>query len=553
MELRGYQQRAIEASLEWMGNNLGNPLVVLPTGAGKSLVIAGLIKHALTEWPDTRIVVVTHVKELIEQNCAQAKRYWPDVPAGIYSAGIGRREEGAQVLFCGIQSVYGKAAQIGWTDLVLIDEAHLVPKDGFGRYRTFLGDLGSTNNRMRILGLTATPFRTDSGLLHEGDDRIFHDIAYDADLVQLIKDGYLSPVVAKGSKVEIDTDDVHIRGGEFIAGELEAAAMAPGLVEAATSEIIARGQDRKSWLVFCCGIKHAEAVAAELREAGVNVATVFGDTDKAERDRVVKEFKAGAIRCIVNVSVLTTGFDAPQVDLIALLRPTCSPGLFVQMAGRGFRLAEGKTNCLLLDFGGNFMRHGSLDMIEPVSMETGDGSGDQPVKTCPKCFSLIAAAHRQCPDCGHEFHSPKMAKHHERPAEVVAIAGLEPKKVITQAVASVEYFKHQREGKLPSMQVNYRIGKLGMHFSEWVCFEHEGYAGERAARWWLSRAQAPVPDTVDEALRRKDEIAQPLTVTVEFGGQWPEIKKVICKVEPGIHEPDAPPPTPHVDYSEVPF
>ena len=551
MELRGYQQRAIEASLEWMGNNLGNPLVVLPTGAGKSLVIAGLIKHALTEWPDTRIVVVTHVKELIEQNCAQARRYWPDVPAGIYSAGIGRREEGAQVLFCGIQSVYGKAAQIGWTDLVLIDEAHLVPKDGFGMYRTFLGDLGSMNNNMRVMGLTATPYRTDSGTLHEGDDRLFHGIAYDADLVSLINDGFLSPTIARGSKVEIETGDVHIRGGEFIAGELESAAMAPGLVSAAVGEIIARGQDRKSWLVFCCGIKHAEAVAAELREAGVNVATVFGDTDKAERDRVVKEFKAGAIRCIVNVSVLTTGFDAPQVDLIALLRPTCSPGLFVQMAGRGFRLAEGKQNCLLLDFGGNFERHGSLDNIKAKDKRKGE-AGEKPCKKCPNCQSFVATAVLQCPECGYEW-PPREITHDERPAEAVAIAGLEPKQIETYDVTGVEYRRHQKQGKVvPVLRVTYRAGDFG-EFNEWICLEHEGYAGERAARWWLSRAQAPVPGLVTEAIERKAELAQPLTITVELGGEWPEIKKVLCKVEPGIHEPDAPPPTPHVDYSEVPF
>lgn len=554
-QLRTYQQESIDATFAWMEKNEGNPLIVLPTGAGKSLVLAGIIKQALDGWPKTRILVVTHVKELIEQNYAQMLRLWPECPAGIYSAGVGRRDTEAQVLFCGIQSVYGKAALLGWADLVLIDEAHLVPASGFGMYLTFIGDLGSMNNALRVIGLTATPYRTDSGRLDTGDGRIFHGISYDAGLVPLIQDGYLSRTIAKGTKAEIDTTNVHRIAGEFVARELEDAAMDGELVSASVREILARGQDRKAWLVFCCGIKHAEAVADELQTNGVNVATVFGDTDKTERALVVERFKRGDLRCIVNVNVLTTGFDAPHVDLIALLRPTCSPGLFVQMAGRGFRLAPGKTDCLLLDFGGNFERHGPLDDIRHKDKKGGT-TGEPPVKKCPRCETFVATASLECPECGYIF-PPREVSHDDRPAEVEAIAGLAAKKIVeTFNVRAWDYRRHQKPGKpLPVLRVTYRTDEqVAQEFNEWVCFEHDGFAGLKAERWWKHHGGLdPIPSTVSDAMLRLHELHAPYEVKVKLGGEWPEVVAVTCKLEPGQSEPDAGESPSDVDYSEIPF
>lgn len=328
MQLRPYQQEAVDSIFAWFEKETGNPLVVLPTGAGKSLVLAAFIHAVLSSYPRERILVLTHVKELIAQNHAQLLRCWPGAPAGICSAGLRRREHDAPILFAGIQSVFRHAAKIGWVDLVLVDEAHLIPKEGFGMYRALLKDLLSMNSKLKVIGLTATPFRTGEGSLDAGADRMFHGIAYSANLVELIRDGYLSPVTTKATAAEVSTAGVHRQGGEFVAKELEDAALSGDLVERACREIIARGADRKAWLVFCCGVRHAKAVAAQIDAAGVTVACIFGDTDQGERDEAIAAFKAGRLRCIVNVNVLTTGFDAPHVDLIALLRPTCSPGLY---------------------------------------------------------------------------------------------------------------------------------------------------------------------------------------------------------------------------------
>lgn len=528
--LRPYQSEALDGVFDWWEKGGGNPLVIIPTGGGKSLILAGLIHQILLISPSERILVLTHVKELIEQNHRQLLRCWPGAPAGIYSAGVGRREHDAQVCFAGIQSVHEKAARIGRADLVFIDEAHLVPKEGMGMYRKFLGALRSMNSHLKVVGLTATPFRTDSGLLHEGEDRLFDGIAYTADLVRLVREGYLSPIVAKHTGSEIDTLGVHTQAGEFVAKELEAAAMAGDLVATSCAEIVRRGADRKQWLVFTCGIGHAEAVADELRRHGIDCETIFGETDKGDRAEIIDRFKGGRLRCIVNVNVLTTGFDAPAVDLIAILRPTKSPGLFVQMCGRGLRIAEGKANCLLLDFGGNLRRHGPLDQVRAQvrARKPGEGSGEAPVKTCPICESEVAAAALQCPDCGYEW-PPREIKHDERPDHADAIAGLvSPADVIQRwQVQRVRYSYHHKTGKEhPVLRVQYECG-FQQRASEWVCFDHPGYPRKKACQWWTKAGgKLPHPCNVAEAEIRAQENRElpfPREITVDTRGKYPTV------------------------------
>ena len=223
IQLRPYQSAAIEAIYGYFAENAGNPLIVLPTGTGKGLVIASFSARAIADWPDTRILIVTHVKELIAQNHAEMLRLWPEAPAGIYSAGLNKRDLHAQILFAGIQSIHKRAYDIQRCDLVLIDEAHLIPRTSNTMYRRFLGDLAVINPTLKIIGFTATPYRLDSGMLHEGDGALFTDIAYEAGVAEMIAQGYLCEVVPKRTRTQLDTAGVGSRGGEFIAGQLEAA------------------------------------------------------------------------------------------------------------------------------------------------------------------------------------------------------------------------------------------------------------------------------------------------------------------------------------------
>ncbi|MCA8881095.1 MAG: DEAD/DEAH box helicase, partial [Rhodobacteraceae bacterium] len=402
LTLRPYQQAAITAIYGYFQTHTGNPLVVVPTAGGKSLVMASFIEGVLKAWPDQRILIVTHVRELIAQNYAEMIGLWPDAPAGIYSAGLGKREAQARILFAGIQSIHRRAAEIGHTNLVLIDEAHLIPGKSSTMYRRFLDTLKAINPALKVIGLTATPFRLDCGMLHEGQNALFTDIAYEAPVRELIDAGYLSPLVSKQPATRLDVSKVGTRAGDFIARDLAAAVDQYAITRAAVAEIIAHGRDRKSWLAFCSGVEHARHVAEEFDRQGISCRTIFGDTPKDERDAILAAFKRGEIRALASMGVLTTGFNAPGVDLIALLRPTQSAGLYVQMVGRGTRLAPGKENCLVLDFAGNVRRHGPIDLVRPKRPGDG-GEGEAPTKVCPDCDSIVALSATECPDCGYVF------------------------------------------------------------------------------------------------------------------------------------------------------
>lgn len=560
--LRPYQQAAVDSLYQWFENNSGNPLIVVPTGGGKSLIIAAFIHSVHAQWPKERILVLTHVRELIEQNHAQMLRAWPSAPAGIYSAGIGRREHDAPVLFAGIQSVYEKAAKVGWTDLVIVDEAHLIPAKGMGMYRTFLDALRSMNPHLKVIGLTATPFRTDTGSLADGDDRMFHGVAFDCDLPQLIADGYLSPVTSKGTKSPIDTANVGIRAGEFIERELELAAMAGDVVPRAVAEIVSRGQDRKAWLMFCCGIEHARAVRDEAQKHGIACECVFGDTTSSERDSIVQRFKEGKLRAIANVGVLTTGFDAPQVDLIALLRPTKSPGLYVQMVGRGLRLAPGKKDALVLDFGGNVLRHGPIDQVKIKQPGKKEEAGIVPARECPQCQELVGIMFRQCPACGFEWvilDGEVGSKHDDKPAEATILGTPKGSPIERWAVNFTRYQRHDKRGKTSSLRVDYECG-FQQRVSEWVCFEHPAgsFPRKKAEQWWVARGGAlPVPETVDLALCRQEcgALREVATVTVDTRGDYPELRGVrLREVEAGaVDFSESVNDSVEGDYGDLPF
>ena len=517
LTLRPYQNAAISSIYGYFQSNTGNPLVVIPTAGGKSLVMAAFIEGVLKAWPDQRILIVTHVRELIAQNHAEMIGLWPDAPAGIYSAGLGKREAQARVLFAGIQSIHRRAREIGHTDLVLIDEAHLIPGKSSTMYRRFLDALSAINPALKVIGLTATPFRLDSGMLHEGKNALFTDIAYEAPVRDLIDQAFLSPLVSKQPATRLDVSKVGTRAGDFIARDLAAAVDQEATTRAAVTEIIEYGKDRKSWLAFCSGVDHARHVAEEFGRQGITCQTIFGDTPKDERDAIIAAFKRGEIRALASMGVLTTGFNAPAVDLIALLRPTQSAGLYVQMVGRGTRLAPGKENCLVLDFAGNVRRHGPIDLVRPKRPGE-NGGGEAPTKVCPMCESIVALSATECPDCGYEF-----------PAREVKIAPtaatlpvLSPKASQWLQVSGVSYSRHDKRGGRPSLKVTYSCGLAT--YSEWVCFEHQGYARQKAADWWRKRAPGlPVPLSVNEAIAQANRLTGPSEISVRPSGRYFEI------------------------------
>ena len=356
-------------------------------------------------------------------------------------------------------------------------------------------------------------------MLHEGADALFDDIAFEVSVRELIDQGYLAPLISKQTSTQLDVSAVGTRGGEFIAGQLEAAVDRDPITRAAIDEVVDYGQDRRSWLLFCAGVDHACHVCDAVRARGVSCATIFGHTPKAERDSIIAAFKRGEVRALASMGVLTTGFNAPAVDLIAMLRPTKSTGLYVQMAGRGTRLAPGKDNCLVLDFAGNVARHGPIDLVDVRRDKKDEGaSGEPPTKVCPSCQTILSAAVRQCNVCSFLF-PPSEASHDPTAAALPILSSAIPDWV---HVEGVSYARHHKPGKPPSLKVSYHCGLL--RHQEWVCLEHEGYAQEKAMRWWQKRSgDSLAPATVDEALARTHELRQPAQIAIRFKGRFTEV------------------------------
>lgn len=327
--LRGYQHAAIEALFAFLCEKPGNPILALPTGAGKAVVQAGFIRRVLEGWPSERFLCVTHVRELVQQNAAKLRDMVPGVSVGVFSAGLKRRELGYQVTVAGIQSVYKIAHQIGDVSMVLIDECHLVARGG-GMYRRFLEDLARFCPSVRVIGLTATPWRLDSGSLVLGKERLFTDVAFSVSIRELIRDGYLSPLVTAKTITRTSVAGVRRLGGrgDYVKGELEAAVNKDDVTGPACDEVLRLAEGRRSLLVFTVGVNHAAAVCAALQARGVAAEVVDGETASRQRDEALEAFRRGQLRALVSVGVLTTGVDLPMVDCIVCLRDTASAGLW---------------------------------------------------------------------------------------------------------------------------------------------------------------------------------------------------------------------------------
>jgi DNA repair protein RadD len=484
--LREYQQRAIDMLYAWFeAGHQGNPCLVLPTGSGKSHIVAALCKDALQNWPETRVLMLTHVKELIEQNAEKMRLHWPGAPMGIYSASIGKRQLGEPITFAGIQSVRNKARMIGHIDLVIIDECHLVNHKDEGGYRQLLAELTAINPALRVVGLTATPYRLGHGLITD-KPALFDDLIEPVSIEELVFKGYLAPLRSKVTKAKLDTSGVRKRGGEYIESELQAAVDTDDNNQRVVREVIELAGDRKAWLFFCAGVQHAERVAEVLRQHGVAAERVTGATPKKERERILADFKAGRLRALTNANVLTTGFDYPDIDLIAMLRPTMSPGLYMQMAGRGMRPKSHTDHCLVLDFAGVVATHGPITAVQPPK-KAGDGNGEAPVKVCDNCGELCAIAATICQACGHPFPKPEHKKL-ELELRDDDIMGLEGMRL---DVTGWRWRKHvSRTSGKEMLSCTYYGSLSDKPITEYLPVLHDGYAGQKAMRQLLTIANS---------------------------------------------------------------
>lgn len=493
---RSYQVEAVHSVYHYFQAKAGNPVIAMPTGTGKSVVIAMFLESVM-QYAGQRVMVLTHVKELIQQNYEKLKALWPMAPAGRYSAGLNKKETLFPITFAGIASVAKKAHLFGHIDLVIIDEAHLVSPSEETMYQHFLGSLKEVNPHLKVIGLTATPWRLGTGSIV--DDGIFTDICFDITTVgafnRLIAEGYLAPLVPRHMRQMLDVNGVHTRGGEFIASELQGAVDKHEITHAALQEVLEVADDRNHWLIFASGVEHAVHIKDMLLDMGISAVAIHSKMSNAERDEAIEGFKSGKYRAAVNNNVLTTGFDFPGIDCIVVLRPTASPVLWVQMLGRGTRPAEGKQNCLVLDFSGNTRRLGPINDPVIPRKKGGGPSQEAPVKLCGQCSTYNHASVRVCCNCGAEFTFETKLQHHASDREL--IRGDAPVTEVYK-VDHVTYSRYEKMERPPMIKVSYYCGLQS--FNEYVCIEHEGFAGRKAREWWRLRTSEPMPSTTDEAL-----------------------------------------------------
>ncbi|GAA0784377.1 MULTISPECIES: DEAD/DEAH box helicase [Pseudomonadati] len=393
LQLRDYQQDSVNAAIKHFRSSQQSAVLALPTGAGKSIVIAELARIA-----NGNVLVLTHVKELVAQNAEKVGLLTQ--AANIYSAGLNQKKANGKTVVASVQSAARALDKFDQPfSLVIIDECHRVSNEKTSQYQQILQHLKKQNPAIKILGLTATPYRLGLGWIYHHhyhgkigntDTAVFDKCIFELPMRPLIKQGFLTaPKLFDGLSAQYDFSQLEpTEAGEFNQQEVESILNHQGRATTAiVKQIVQLANTRKGVIIFAATVRHAQEIIGLLNKLIDNTATptkaalITAATPHHERDTIIDAFKAQQIKYIVNVAVLTTGFDAPHVDLIAILRPTASVSLFQQMVGRGLRLAQGKTDCLVIDYAAN-----GFDLYFPEVGQAKPNSKSVPVQVhCPMC------------------------------------------------------------------------------------------------------------------------------------------------------------------------
>ena len=531
MILRDYQSRAVTDLFAWWTKHQEDhdiPLLVLPTAAGKSVICAEIVRQMWDQWPlfHPRTVVLVPSKELAEQNAAKLRALLPpNISVGFVSASLGTKKYNADVIVATIGSIHKASHLLGNIKAVVIDEAHLVSQKAgdAGMYRTFLSKLGELCE-FRTVGMTATPFRGNGVWLTDGDEPLFTGIASRVSMRELLDAKFIAPLVPPDRlETRIDASHVGIANGDYKIGELSREV--EKYLSKVSAEAIKIASERKKWIAFTPSVKNAESLVDRLIYRGIVSAVVCGETPKQEREDLIRQFRDGEIHCLVTVLALSVGFDVPDVDCIIWCRPTRSPVLYVQGMGRGTRIADGKTDCLVLDFTDTVERLGPVDTIQGRAKKR-SGTQEAPYSICPDCGERNAPAALICIHCGGQIREEE-AKPLDAKVSLAALLSNQASisELIWHDVTRVDYGLHRKEGKPDSLRVDYYAGLLRVA-TEWVCFSHIGYARQKAENWWMRREKKSMPSGTQEALEWLEfhNIEEPVRIATRKNGKYTEVK-----------------------------
>jgi len=395
-KLYDYQQEAVDKTIDYLLNKKGNPVIVAPTGAGKSYIIAGLCQECIKRWGAIEILMLTHRATLVEQDAEKLQNL--GFECGIYCAEL-RKKEIKQITFATIGSVWRKKEEFNKFDLIIIDESHLVNSEQEGMYRKFIASCTNA----KVVGLTATPYRLKSGNIY-GENRLFSGISYLITWKKLLENGNIVPPVNYNRDKDTDWNKFAIKKGEFDSDQTNSYFTDDARVNKVCADIIEKSKDRNYGIIFCTSIKHAEKVYEYFKNNNVPSCIVHSQMTES-REKVLDDFLHKKYKYLINVDVLTTGFDARFIDCVVMLRATMSTALYVQCLGRGCRTYEGKKDFLVLDYGGNINRHGFIDDpdLQTAPIRPKKSGGNTPVKECPECGFCMHPRKTSCPACGYVF------------------------------------------------------------------------------------------------------------------------------------------------------
>lgn len=480
MALYDYQRRAVDQTWAYIRQYPGNPCIVIPTGGGKTHVMAQMIADCL-RWKK-RIIVATHTIGLLRQLQANLESYGvTSDQVGYFSDSAKSFETQKPVILATIQSIHNKGEIFGVRDVVFVDECHRVnPTDPDTNY----GRLIQSYPNAKIIGLTATPYRMKGGLICD-DGSVFSKISCEVTITELLTSDPPRLCKLRSKWLDgIDTSKLAISStGDFVQHEEQEAFLAKVQDVCQNMHDLCHG--RKSIIVFCSGIEHCEAVKDFLRDTyGEECEVVIGSTPDQQRESVYETFRGFGIRWLINCNVLTEGFDARNIDAVVLQRATVSPGLYYQMAGRGLRLHPSKHDCLVLDYGENIARHGPIDKIDPGKRRRQGSKKDAPVKACPQCFEAVAVSTRECPSCGHEWEIDETPKIKTKASnESILSDGQEKPTKDYKVFARAEVKLHQRksDGKEIVKVTYYTLNPFD--HEEWFADEYKDFENPNTREW----------------------------------------------------------------------
>lgn len=397
MQLRPYQLELIDAVWQEMFQS-PTALAQLPTGGGKTLCFSHLLKKAMEAKPDIRITILMGRIDLVNQTERAIAQVIDRKHIGIYCGSLGRKELSRPITVASIQSIAD--IELPKVNLLVIDEVHNLDQKS-GAYLRFIEKAEAVNPRLKIVGFTATPFRT-RGYIY-GDDMLFKKLCYRKTIQDMIHLGFLCRPILKQSTHAFDTSSLRVRAGEYMQEDVDKLVSNEDTLKLQVKEALARMEGRKSVAWATANIEHCNRVLEALGKEGEYATSVHSKQSRDTRNSNLAAFMGGVCRHMVFVSVLSEGFDYPPIDVVVLMRPTRSPVLYVQTVGRGLRISEGKRDCLVLDYGQVVRELGPLD--DP-KIKGKKGDGQAVLKVCPQCQSWVAGGCGTCPDCSYEFPPP---------------------------------------------------------------------------------------------------------------------------------------------------